>query len=389
MITEQEHKDFVALFASPEGVTAGSVPGASAVTVGDLAHSPTGPSSAERIIRCPGSLRVSAVCPQKDDEHSSRGTRLHGIVGQVCAGDRAGYDALPAEDQAAVDFVVEAVKDAQALMPVGGLDLWEERIDLSDCGAGFGTVDHAVVVPGSWATIEDFKFGARAVKAPQHNWQLILYAHGIARAFGVRQVTTTILRPAADDPWRKVGYIWSAEDLAGLARAYREAVDLAHSPMAPLCVGEHCTFCAGREMCPARWAAVAMVPRFGSFKDLVRSLSAEDRRRLWDRVRMAQAQLGALRECIEAGAIAGDWAVAGCSVEASEGRRGWANEAEAAVVLARLASAKGKPADAVWMKDLISPAQAEKLLGKSAAITAEMAPLIVRKPGAPALKAVG
>jgi hypothetical protein len=266
------------------GATAAMVPGAADVPLEQLrkplpgGHSPTGPSSAQRVIACPGSVRAQAACPDQDSEDAQRGDRLHAATGRVLT-DRE-VEALSPEDLAAVRMVVAEVVPRR--LP-GGLELLEHRLDLSQCGAGWGSLDWASVLPGDRAVIVDFKFGARAVPHPRHNWQTILYAVGISKAFGVQQIKTVIVRPAADTEWQVMEHTWTADELVGLASGYLQAVFASQRPDAPLVAGDHCAFCRAKDTCPARWSALAQMPRHGSFDALIRSSSPDRLRALRER----------------------------------------------------------------------------------------------------------
>jgi hypothetical protein len=382
----------------PRALKASAAPGAAEIPVDLLRasseelseHSLTGPSSAGRIMACPGSLRVSLAVQEdapedEDSPDSARGTMLHKATATFLMTLRL-PEGMVADDILTVQWMVQQMDELRrdcARAP-NSIELIEDRVDLRDCGAGWGTVDYAVLVPGSHGICMDAKFGARAVPHPRHNWQMLLYGHGLCRAFGLQRIELVILRPAADAEWQVMRWETSAESLAELARAYSEAVRLAEMPDAPLVVGEHCTFCKGKALCPARWATSALVPRHGTWSALIRTMDPMHLRDTYERAKIAASQFGALAAAIEDLAVADPIAVRlhGYEVRSSRGRRDWADEKAAAAKLRTLAEEKGKdPALLFTAPELISPAQAEKVLGKAAAVAAVMDPLIITRPG--------
>jgi len=391
----------------PALLSARAVPGAAALGVDLLRaadsqlpeHSETGPSQAGRLFHCPGSLRVGRWLreqgQQADDseatDDSQRGDRLHAVVARCLnTGDAPPAD-LDDDDAEAVVCYLDHCHDVTVGYDSRALWLVEERVDLRDCGAGWGTVDMAIMVPGRAGHLIDAKFGARAVPHPRHNWQTILYGHGLCRAFGLQQITLCICRPAADVEWRWMEWTATADELARLARAYAQQVAAAERPDAPLVVGDHCqaTFCAARSVCPARWACAAMVPRHGDWRTWLATVDACARRDAYERAKIAAQQFGAFAAAVEDAAVADPvgMAVDGYSVQASRGRRAFMDPAKAESVLEGLARERGKDPECIWTpRELITPAQAEKLLGKSAPVVARMEPLIHTLPGKPALK---
>jgi hypothetical protein len=371
---------------------ANEVPGAAAIPADQL-HSETGPSAADRVYHCPGSVRLSALVPDQQTPHAERGTELHDAA-RFCLEHNATADRLePAIDnpldREAVDYVVGEVRRTPC--PPEGIELWEERIDLEATGAGFGTIDHAVVVPGAWAALHDFKFGDRPVRHPKYNWQMILYAWGLMDAFDLAEVRAVVLRPSAEPEWQRMEHVFDAETLRRAGREYLQRALVARNPDAPLAPGGHCDFCRAKQMCPARWATVATTPRHMNFAELLERLDPVELRDLYERAKIARSQISALVARIEQAALAGEIQVASYDVETSRGNREWAGlTTEVERTLAALCQQKGVDPEKIWQpKQLISPAQAEKILGKAKRVKEKMDALVGHGEGKPKLVKVG
>jgi hypothetical protein len=392
-----------------DATTVESIPEAKALGVDALRasdgslpeHSETGPSAAGRIMACAGSLRLvralrnwalehGQVLPgdEKTDD-SSRGDRLHALTAATIEHGEVPSD-LNDEDGEAWELAVETIRAHQQEVGPMGIDLIEDRIDLSDCGAGFGTIDHAVIIPGDWGICTDLKFGARAVRHPRHNWQVILYGHGLCRAFGLRYVRLVICRPAADPEWQTMSWEADAETLAGLAEHYRKAVLTAENSTARLSTGEQCVFCPARQQCPARWACAIQVPRHGNWDALIDTMTPDELRELYERSSIAAQMFGALRAKVAERVLSDDdTEMTGYEAATGKGRREWADPDKAAAVLKDLAAGKGKDPGLLYTTpELKSPAQVEKVVGKSAAVVDKLQPLIRNKPGKTELKKV-
>jgi hypothetical protein len=385
-------------------LSARAIPGAAALDIDLLRqtddelpeHSDTGPSAAGRLFYCPGSLRVIRWLREQGTEDTSspdsdRGTMLHACAAGILRDGAIGDHGLSSEDMVAVLVYLDTCARASKVMGTAALHLVEERIDLRDCGAGHGTVDYAILVPGDRGVLVDAKFGARAVAHPRHNWQAILYGHGLCRGFGLRDIELVICRPAADPDWQVMRWETTAEELADLARRYHQQVLTAQGPDAPLVCGDHCvdTFCPAKAVCPARWACAAQVPRHGDWRAWLATVDSTARRNLLERARIAAQQFSAFAAEIEEAAIADPvrYAVDGYGITSGRGRRVFMDTLQAVTVLQELLRTKGKDPDAAWTaREVISPAQAEKLLGKSAGIAARLNDLITTTPGKPALK---
>lgn len=385
------------LLAEPRAIHhAGMVAGAADVPVADLRrplddgpkpHSPTGPSSANRVFNCPGSVRLIAailaaaaslgtpVGTVEASPESRRGDRLHALA----ATGETPADLSP-EDADALALVREQIAIVRAETP-GAIELVEERLDLAGCGAGWGWVDMARVVPGGRAVVLDWKFGDRAVKHPRHNWQMILYAWGLWAAFGCQEVEAIIVRPAAEEHWRVMRFTFTADLLETLGHHYRRAVFQAESKDAPLRPGDHCTFCAAKQTCPARWAALATVPRHQSFEGALLAASPVERARMLESAKLAAQQIHAFIAAIEDLAVREVITLHGYEVAQSKGRRCWKDPAAAEASIAALLKSKGLSPDRAAVREVISPAQAEDILGKSKAIIEALTPHQTTAPG--------
>lgn len=249
----------------------------------EQAHSPLGPSSAERWLNCPASVRATAGMPDTESEYAKEGTIAHNIV-ERCQIDNAsasaylGYyvfglcvSSTPLKSVAPVtQEMVDAVQEF--LDYVNGLDgdaLSEYRVKLDPyVPNGFGTLDDARLEPYH-AEITDFKYGKGVQVFAKDNVQLMCYAIGVYNdwnwLYDFKTFRLNIVQPRLDhiDEWlieTPALLKWAEEVLKPGAIATTKAD-------APFNPGSWCQFCKIKATCKARAESVfkAVV---GEFEDL-------------------------------------------------------------------------------------------------------------------------
>ncbi len=232
----------------------------------EAAHSPYGPSSAERWMNCPASIRAQKGLPDKDTPFAILGTAAHtlsewarkynkpaehwlghNVLVKLVGG---GSQDVPV-DRAMVDGVQEFLDYVNGL---GGEHLVEVRVRYENqVPGGFGTLDHGTLKPG-FAEITDLKFGLGVVKYAKWNPQLLLYAWGVYLEhnwlYGFEKFKLTIHQPRKDhvDSWE----ITTDELIEWvdkvLVPAYKRTLD----PKAPFNPGTWCQFCKIDGRCKAQ-----------------------------------------------------------------------------------------------------------------------------------------
>lgn len=240
------------------------------------AHSPLGPSSAERWINCPGSVRLTEHLPDTGSEYAAEGSAAH-MLTEICRVDgksakdwlgktipQGAFNIEVTEEMVdAVDMFVEYVEETP------GDRLMEHRVCFDRWAPnGFGTLDDARLQPKR-AHVTDFKYGKGVQVYAKDNAQMKLYALGILAEFdwvyGFEDFVLCIHQPRLDhiDTWTI-----SREDLLAWAETVlRPAAQLACKDNAPLRAGSWCQWCKVKATCTVRAGAVFETV-VGEFEDL-------------------------------------------------------------------------------------------------------------------------
>lgn len=366
-------------------------------THADRAHALWSASASARNFQCPGALALSATAPEgKESIHAARGTAAHEVAekclreGGQCV-EHIGMAVRTKEHEVEVDeeiadsaqVYVDYVRSGSA---EGDVKLMiEQRFTLDALDPPFeagGTGDAVLYFPESRSLeIVDLKNGMGVVD-PKDNPQLRTYALGAMLAnsdLDVDQITVTIVQPRAP---HKDGRIrsetfhvaelveWTGTMLKHMEQSRRamdafaevngnsvKLDDWADSWLRP----GKCTFCPAEGFCPAvRKQALAVAEAWfddggtlqvNSFDDaspeaVARDLNGIPALESWIAARSAFA-----KQLVEAGKSIPGWQL----VE-KIGNRKWTDEAK---VEAQLREAGVDP----FARKLVSPAQAEKLLG--------------------------
>lgn len=259
------------------------------------AHSPLGPSSAERwlqdkdeegnLIGCPGSVLATIGVVETPSKYAAEGTVAHTVAeiahlggfserlykGQVYAQD--GFDIPVTQEMVdAVEFFLDYVAD------LGGETFCETRVYYREyVKDGFGTMDRASVLDDT-AHIVDFKYGEGVQKWAKNNPQLKLYALGWYLLhnwlYDVKKFVLHIVQPRLGhtDKWEI-----SVEDLLKWAEeVVRAGALLTQDPNAPIRAGEWCQFCRIKRTCRVRAESVFKTA-LGDFEDLDQAMQTAPR----------------------------------------------------------------------------------------------------------------
>jgi hypothetical protein len=287
------------------------------------------------------------------------------------------------EDREMADYVRVYVDYVNSLIVDSDDFAIEQRVDYSDwVPGGFGTAD-AVVLRGQTLHVIDLKYGMGVRVDAEENPQGMLYALGAyahyARFVDIERVAITIVQPRLDhiSEWEI-----SVPDLLRWAELAKQRAEATQEPDAPRLPGEkQCRFCKAKASCQALYDYTAKV--LGSeFDDLdnmpkANTLTDEEMRAALDAKPLIEGWLGAIEKLAKQRLEDGD-SFPGYKLVEGRSNRKWADEREAEVKLIALLNDK-----AFSKPKIISPAQAEKALGKSRA--AEISSLIVKPQGAPTL----
>jgi hypothetical protein len=362
----------------------------------DRGHATWSASASSRNFHCPGALALAADAPEgKESTHAARGTAAHEVAekclrsGGQCL-DHVGEivrtkehevevdEEIADSAQMYVDYVRSGVSEGDVTL------LIEQRFTLTDLNPPFeagGTGDAVLYFPESRSLeIVDLKNGMGVVD-PKDNPQLRTYAVGALLAnpkLDVEKITVTIVQPRAP---HKDGRIrsetfhvadlieWTGTMLKAMDQAKRamdahaevkgNSVKLDEWAAAWLRPGK-CSFCPAEGFCPAvRKPAEDVVAKWfddgGAMKNLPAAASPDAVAADLAIIPMLESWIAA-RSAFAKQLAEGGTAIPGWQIVEKIGNRKWTDEAKVEAVLRE---AGIDP----FAKKLVSPAQAEKLLG--------------------------
>lgn len=235
------------------------------MTTGLPEHSTLGASSAERWMKCPGSvtltrlLREAGQLPAEDPEYRLEGTLAHALAAHCLT---AGVDAWEADEVLFPALIADLMAAVQVYLnyvrSIPGTRLVEHKMHRPEFHElAYGTGD-AIVLGLDALHIIDYKHGVGIPVEIEENVQVQYYAYLYIGDDDNRypdglMVRLTIVQPRVS--WHPDGVVRTWETSAGairlwarnelrpaMARALRESyVDM----------GEHCRFCPAKLVCPA------------------------------------------------------------------------------------------------------------------------------------------
>lgn len=377
------------------------------------AHARLSPSSADRFMVCPGSvrllerLRAEGVIPERSSSAAAaEGTCAHLVreecltlgmspfdyVGTTLHAD--GYDTLWTDE-----FANHLVAGQDWIAEQPGELIVEYRVDLGRWMPGqFGTLDAAIIQREQRRfVVFDLKFGAGVPVAAVGNRQLRVYALGILDNFDlwgdVDEVEIVIDQPRAGGL-----KFWTVpiEDLLEFGEELRAAAELALTDDAPLKFSEKgCTFCEVKDTekgCPAYNDFIDDLLDH-AFDDLLdeptftptSKITPERRWHIVQHSHLAEKWFAKLHADSVAAALAGSPDPGSKLVLGRKGNRRYIDESEAETVLEGFLGADA------FTRKVKSPAEAEKLFkpgkkksGNPAAMSA-LAKLVTQDEGKPIL----
>jgi hypothetical protein len=330
-----------------------------------------------------------------DSPHAVEGTTAHALAEMALANSQNADAYLGARfnndlihvDQEMVEYVQEYLNYVREL---GGTLLVEQRVDLTRwVPDGFGTADAVVFHEGTLHVV-DLKYGKGVPVSAHENPQAMCYALGALNEydflFDIQTVCLVVHQPRLDSvsEWgisRGDLLAWGDNDL-------KPAAELALSDDAPFNPGEkQCRWCAAKPVCRALAEHNLTVASEG-FAVVGDPIEPKDPTKLDnDEIARILPELNGLSDWVKAvetyaqTQLERGETVPGYKLVEGRSLRKWADEADAEAALKRT---KLKVSD-IFTKKLISPAQAEKKLGKAHKVIAEH---VVRPDGKPTIAPV-
>ena len=344
------------------------------------AHAKLGASNAHRWLMCPGSVAAEDGLPDTTSPAAAEGTVAHELAELAL---RTGATALNSfADHEMAEYVREYFE--YVMLHQGDNTLMiEERVDYSDwVPGGFGTAD-AIIIGDDKLHIVDLKYGMGVRVDAENNPQGMLYALGVWAQYGwmtdAKEITISIVQPRlySVSEW-SIG----VDDLLRWAEWAKQRAEATADPDAPRVPGEsQCKFCKAKASCAALrdYTEAALMVSFSNLDDIppANTLTDDQMSAALEARPLIEAWLSAIADHAKTRLADGETFDGWKLVEGRSVRR-WIDEGVATEALVNMLGL-----DAYAPKKLLSPAQAEKALGKGR--KAEIGKLITKPMGAPTL----
>ena len=229
-------------------------------------HARLSPSSAERWIACPPSVKLSERFPDTTTSYAEEGTTAHliaeitirkalGLITEQEAATRMEEAELslyyskdmPGNLEPYIEYVVSHSADADFI----GL---EEKLDISEwVPGGYGTSD-AVIIKGDLLEVVDLKYGQGVPVSATGNPQFRLYGLGAVEEWHMlypfSRVRCTVIQPRLDSISSEELSVPELLDWA--ERVLRPAALLAEKGEGEYRSGDHCRWCKAKAICRRR-----------------------------------------------------------------------------------------------------------------------------------------
>jgi hypothetical protein len=324
-----------------------------------------GGSTAKRVMNCPGSVAlVQKMPPQPSSKYADEGTLLHNVIAEIVMSDKHPEEFLHTKynDQVlTLDLIDNKLVPALAALDV--IDPNKEMEIEAESRVGFGDLLPDVFGStdligriGKRAVVLDWKFGDGVAVEVEENPQLMFYAAAAMRteatkwAFvDVEEIEMVIVQPPQVKRW-----VTTPARIAQFEKDLVKAVKLAQQPNAELKIGDHCRWCAAKPICPQMTGAVDR-----ALKTQIESIDAPMLGAYLANADMLEDWIKDLRalahQILDSGA-----SVPGYKLVNKRGTRQWTDEKDVVHWLDGI----GLESTEIYSKELLSPAQMEKVLKK-------------------------
>ena len=316
-----------------------------------------GGSTAKRVMNCPGSVALVQLAPPSPSSvYADKGTLLHSAISEVLLGEDNVIGMTYEGQMLDQDMIDQKMQPALDLLdkldPDGAMKLAiETRVGFGKFLPGaFGSCD-VLGRLGSTAYIIDWKFGDGIAVDAEENEQLMYYAAAAMRTpevawvfDGAVAIECVIIQPPVIRQWTT-----TPARIKAFEKDLKRAVKVASLPDAKLNPGDHCRFCPAKPTCPAMTGAVdrALKVKLDAVDDEMLGTYAAN-------AVLLQGWIDDLNALVQTKLEKG-YKIPGWKLVAKRGTRSWVDQGKAADALAALGVDPIK-------KEIVSPAQAEKLL---------------------------
>ena len=323
------------------------------------------PSSAARWIACPASARLSLQVPYEESGEAAKiGTAIHSLSETCWQLDQDPMDFVGKTVEGIVMTRENAEFALAHIRMVAALESELGTVKVEQFGVAFsndlvrvaGTADVvAFNEDKSILEIADLKTGRQWVDADSP--QMKIYALGVLKKYlsaSFETVRLTIVQPQAGE---NRTHVMTADELHNWAdNVLMPAVNAAVKDVTePTPSKDACQYCPAKMICPAQTKALASVPVTADIATLTPDQVAD----LLDKAELVEDFITALRKqatkTLEAGGVLRGWQMA-----PKRPTRQWTKDADAVQVLL----SAGVPETQLYETSLITPAAADKILGK-------------------------
>lgn len=236
-------------------------------------HAKLSPSSAKQWMACTPSIKLEENFPRlADSSFAQEGTLAHDIAEQkLTKWINKKRNKIECEDKEMDDYtdqyrdyvievyntVKKTCKDPQILV--------EQRLDLAEWTIdGFGTGD-CIIIGDDTLHIIDLKYGKGIAVSAHDNPQLMLYALGAVKEFGIlydfTKVDMHIMQPRIDNTSDVIMEV--AELIHWGAEKVRPRAELAYDGKGEYVSGDHCKWCRAKATCKARAEHILQLSAYG------------------------------------------------------------------------------------------------------------------------------
>ena len=320
-------------------------------------------SASSRWIACPASARLSEGVPfEPSGEAAQIGTAIHALA-EKCFGTGEKADAYLGKQVEGITMTQENIEFAQAHIDhitnlkseLGAVKVEQYVTVIDDADIKLGGTADVIGFGNGILEIADLKTGRVYVDADSS--QMKIYALGTLAKIKSKPVETvrlSIIQPHSGDTRTHTMTVdeliqWRNETLLP---AIMEASNKDSQPKPS---SNACRYCPAKVICPAQTKALELIP----VKLDVKTLAPEVVSDLLARSEMVEDFIAALRKhatkVLEDGGVLSGW-----QLSPKRATRKWIDEAAAVVAL----EAAGIEHSKLMLTEIISPAVAEKLLGK-------------------------
>jgi len=235
------------------------------------AHALLGPSSADRWLNCPPSVRATEHVDDIETDYAREGTLIHALAEAYLRAWIDNGDVVPdyemdtlrankffsTEANDAALYYVAICKErylaALAKDPSAQIRI-ERRVDLTDAiPEGFGTVDCFITYLDTVEVI-DLKGGKGVFVSAYENSQTRIYAYGVIKQveilFDIKNVVCTIVQPRMDNVSEEK--LTRDELVKWIEETVKPGAKIAWAGKGEFKAGDWCQFCKIRGTCRAR-----------------------------------------------------------------------------------------------------------------------------------------